>query len=122
MDALDLDVFEIRPVGRLITEAMGQIVEFEPHAVVGVLLERHAANFLRHDFSPPTSSHLYRFAVRLYRMMVTHGVAWRKRGDLIAPTTRTLRSSGPTTYAAALVRCPSTASLVASRRLAICVS
>ena len=31
VDALDLDVFEIRPVRRLIAEAMGQVVELEPH-------------------------------------------------------------------------------------------
>jgi hypothetical protein len=48
VDALDLDVFEIGPVRGLVTEAMGQIVELEPHAVLEVLLECHAADFLRH--------------------------------------------------------------------------
>ena len=45
VDALDLDVLEIRPVRGLIAEAMRQIVELQPHAVVIVLLEHHAANF-----------------------------------------------------------------------------
>src|ERR1700744_3111041 len=48
MDALDLDVFEIRPVGRLIAEPVRQVVELEPHRVVEVLLEAHPANLLRH--------------------------------------------------------------------------
>ena len=52
VDALDLDVFEIRPVRRLISEAMGQVVELKPHPVVEVLLERHTANFLRHGAPP----------------------------------------------------------------------
>jgi hypothetical protein len=51
MDALDLDVFEIRPVGRLISEPMGQIEELQPHAVVQILLERHTANLLRHGLA-----------------------------------------------------------------------
>ena len=48
VDALDLDVLEIGPVRRLIAEAMGQVVELQPHAVLEVLFERHAANFLGH--------------------------------------------------------------------------
>ncbi len=48
MDALDLDVFEIGPVRRLITEPVRQIVELKPHRIVEVLLEHHATNFLRH--------------------------------------------------------------------------
>jgi hypothetical protein len=48
MDALDLDVFEIGPVRRLITEAMGQAVELKAHAVVQILLERHSTNFFCH--------------------------------------------------------------------------
>jgi len=44
MDALDLDVLEIRPVGRLIAEAMGQVIELKSHAVVGVFFKWHAAN------------------------------------------------------------------------------
>src|SRR5712691_7118961 len=48
MDALDLDVLEIGPVRGLVAETMGQVGELEPHAVVGVLLERHAANLFRH--------------------------------------------------------------------------
>src|ERR1700734_4508869 len=54
MDALDLDVFEIRPVRRLIAETMGQIVKGKSHRVVLVLLERDAANLLRH-LKPPRS-------------------------------------------------------------------
>src|SRR5712691_4427412 len=54
MDALDLDVLEIGPVRRLVAEAMGQVGELEPHAVVGVLLERHAANLFRHRPSSAT--------------------------------------------------------------------
>jgi hypothetical protein len=48
VDALDLDVFEIGPVRGLVAEAMGQIVELEPHAVLEFLFERHAADFFRH--------------------------------------------------------------------------
>ena len=84
MDALDLDVFEIGPVRRLIAEAMGQIVELKPHRVVVVLLERHAANFLRHlslrvssgpagfhaAFGPSNSRLLYQDMVQLYRIPV----------------------------------------------------
>ena len=54
MDALDLYVFEIRPVGRLITESVGQVVELEPHPVVEVFLERHATNLLRQLGLPET--------------------------------------------------------------------
>ena len=64
VDALDLDVFEIRPVRRLVAEAMGQIVELEPHGVVVVLLERHAANFLRHA-TPPSSTPTYATLIAL---------------------------------------------------------
>ena len=52
VDALDLDVLEIRPVRRLIAEAMGQIVELQPHAVLEVLFEHHAANSFGHGFLP----------------------------------------------------------------------
>jgi hypothetical protein len=52
VDALDLHVLEIGPVGRLVTEAMGQVDEFQPHAVVVVLLEHHATDFLRHAIPP----------------------------------------------------------------------
>src|SRR5262249_48794049 len=48
----DLHVLEIRPVRRLIAEPVGQIDELQSHAVVGVLLERHAANFFRHVCPP----------------------------------------------------------------------
>src|SRR6516162_2218998 len=48
VDALDLDVFEVGPVGGLVTETVGQVVELEPHAVGEVLLERDAADFFRH--------------------------------------------------------------------------
>src|SRR5215471_14583845 len=51
MNALDLDILEIRPVWRLVPEAMGQIVELEPHAVVEILLERDTADFLVHRTS-----------------------------------------------------------------------
>jgi hypothetical protein len=34
VDALDLDVLEIGPVRGLISEAMGQVVELQPHAVL----------------------------------------------------------------------------------------
>src|SRR4029077_10178702 len=54
MDALDLDVFEVRPVRRLIAETMGEVVEGEPHGVVLVLLERDAANLLRYSRLPPS--------------------------------------------------------------------
>ena len=52
VDALDLDVLEIRPVRRLIAEAMGQIVELQPHAVFEVFLEHHAANSFGHGILP----------------------------------------------------------------------
>src|SRR6478736_3907138 len=48
MDALDLDVFKIRPVRRLITKPVGQVVELESHLVLEVLLEHHATNLFRH--------------------------------------------------------------------------
>src|SRR6266571_1099192 len=48
MDTLDLHVLEIGPIRGLVSEAMGQIVEFKPHAVVEILLERHATNFFGH--------------------------------------------------------------------------
>ena len=50
VDALDLHILEIGPVRRLIAEAVGQIVEFEPHRVVEIFLEIDAANF-RHASS-----------------------------------------------------------------------
>ena len=52
MNAFDLDVFEVRPVRRLIAEAMGQIVERQSHRVVLVLLERDPAYFLHHSILP----------------------------------------------------------------------
>ena len=52
MNAFDLDVFEIRPVRRLITETMGQIVERKSHRVVLVFLERDPAYLLGHS-NPP---------------------------------------------------------------------
>ena len=67
MDALDLDVFEIGPVRGLVTEAMGQVEELEPHAVVQVLLERDAADFFCHR-----NSSLYRIVVHMYYILVQH--------------------------------------------------
>jgi hypothetical protein len=52
VDAFDLDVFEVRPVRGLIAEAMGQIDEFQPHAVFQIFFEHHAANFFRHGILP----------------------------------------------------------------------
>src|SRR5262249_2464404 len=52
VDALDLDVLEIGPVRGLVSEAVGQVVELEPHAVVQALLERDAADFLGHAVPP----------------------------------------------------------------------
>src|SRR5262249_48818863 len=52
VNALDLDVLEIGPVRRLIAEAMRQIVELQPHAVVVVLLERDTTNFCYHGTPP----------------------------------------------------------------------
>src|SRR5882672_6645012 len=52
MDTLDLDVFEVRPVRRLKAEAMRQVVELQPHFVVGVGLEVDAADFDHLDFLP----------------------------------------------------------------------
>jgi hypothetical protein len=51
VDALDLHVLEIRPVRGLVAEAMRQVVELEPHAVVEVLLQRDATDFFRHRIS-----------------------------------------------------------------------
>src|SRR6516165_9533269 len=48
MDALDANVLEIGPVRRLITKAVGQVVKLKPHAVVEVLLECDATDFLCH--------------------------------------------------------------------------
>jgi hypothetical protein len=70
VDALDLDVLEVGPVRGLVAEAMGQVVELEPHAVVEVLLERDAADFLGQG-KPPLgaafSGRMSRNMVRLYR-------------------------------------------------------
>ena len=52
VDALDLDVLEVRPVRRLIAEAMGQIVELQPHAVLEIFFEHHAANSFCHGILP----------------------------------------------------------------------
>ena len=52
VDALDLDVLEIRPVRGLIAEAMGQVIELQPHAVLEIFFEHHAANFLGHGILP----------------------------------------------------------------------
>ena len=52
VDALDLDVLEVRPVRRLVAEAMGQIVELQPHAVLEVFFEHHAANSFGHGILP----------------------------------------------------------------------
>src|SRR5262245_20222443 len=82
VDAFDLDVFEIRPVGRLIAEAMGQVIELESHAVVVVLFEHHAANFFCHGTFLPNATDaacgrllpfpsLSQNMVRLYRNTVT---------------------------------------------------
>ena len=60
VDALDLDVLEIGPVRRLVTEPMRQIVELKPHLVLEVLLEHHATNFLRHLVSSSTQHSLFR--------------------------------------------------------------
>src|SRR6516162_3862389 len=55
MDALNLDVFEVRPVRRLITEAMRQVVEFQTHRIAFVFFKRHPANCLRHGTSSKLS-------------------------------------------------------------------
>ena len=52
VNALDLDVLEIRPVRRLIAEAMGQVVELQPHAVLEVFFKHHAANSFGHGILP----------------------------------------------------------------------
>src|SRR3984957_11267540 len=76
MDALDLDVLEIRPVRGLEAEAVGQVGELQPHAVVVVLLEHDAADFLRHEFPPGhaivlsctiKAACLYRISIMPYR-------------------------------------------------------
>src|SRR4029077_5860452 len=54
VDALDLDVLEIRPVRRLITKTMRQVVELQPHRVVEVFLERDATYLLDHQSLPRT--------------------------------------------------------------------
>src|SRR6516165_4360850 len=55
MDTLDLHVLEIGPVRGLVTEAVGQIVELKPHAVVVILLKRDATNFFCHSIPPYNS-------------------------------------------------------------------
>ncbi len=52
VDALDLHVLEVRPVRGLIAEAVGQVVELQPHAVLQIFFERHAANFFCHGSLP----------------------------------------------------------------------
>ena len=42
VDALDLDVFEIRPVGALESPTVGKVVEFKAHGVLAIGLELHA--------------------------------------------------------------------------------
>lgn len=45
MDAFNLRVLEIRPVGVLETEAVAEVIELKPHAVVGIAFELDATNF-----------------------------------------------------------------------------
>ncbi len=51
MDAFDLDIFEVGPVRRLESKAVGEIVKFQSHGVVGVCLEFNAADFDHLSFS-----------------------------------------------------------------------
>ncbi|CVI25193.1 hypothetical protein AGR4A_pAt30008 [Agrobacterium tumefaciens str. B6] len=39
MHALDANIFEVRPVGALVPEAMREIVELDPHGVIEVILK-----------------------------------------------------------------------------------
>ena len=52
VDALDLHVLEVRPVRGLIAEAMGQVIELQPHAVLEIFFEHHAANSFGHGILP----------------------------------------------------------------------
>ena len=102
VDALDLDVFEIRPVRRLKSEAMREIVEFQPHRVVEVALEFDAADFHRHvppDLAFPSARlaspahfrctdimHMYHDTVKTVRAIclravARYGLATRRQGD-----------------------------------------
>ena len=99
VDAPDLHVLEIRPIRGLITEAMGQVIKLEPHAVVEVLLEHHAADFLGHHMPPSSapiagvhlaaalSDRLSHQMVRLYRRSIhagaRHAQAKRDAADLV---------------------------------------
>jgi hypothetical protein len=51
VDALDLGVLELRPVRVLEAEAVAEVLELQPHAVVEISLELDAAN-LAHRKSP----------------------------------------------------------------------
>src|SRR5215468_11014112 len=53
VDALDLDVFEVGPVGRLIAETMREVIKLEPHAIGEILLERHPTNLFCHRNALP---------------------------------------------------------------------
>src|SRR5262249_55021496 len=106
VDALDLDVFEVGPVRRLITETMRQIIELEPHAVVVVVLERHAADLFRHG-----NSSLYPH----------HGTFVLQVGATAKSSARA-RNARARRHAAAAARCCSSARRVASSRSAIRLS
>src|SRR5258708_39089713 len=77
MDALDLDVFEIRPVRRLVAEAMGQVVELEPHRIIEVFLQRHAAYLLDHATPPGTPTRCHAYSIGRYT--ITSDIGYRPR-------------------------------------------
>ena len=52
MNALDLYILEIGPVGRLKAKTMRKIVEFESHGIIEVALELNAANGHGHGHPP----------------------------------------------------------------------
>ena len=100
VDALDLDVFEIGPVRRLKAEAVGEVVELQPHRVVEVALELDAADLHRHVVSsglalPPKQRVarrflLYRDTMHMYRDTVKwfHRILFsRPRGLCLAQPT-----------------------------------
>ena len=61
VDALDLDVLEVRPVGALEAPAVGQVVELQPHRVVEIGLELDAADRHHADSSSPGRPLLLRY-------------------------------------------------------------
>ena len=66
MDALDLDVFEIRPVRRLVAEAMGQVVELSPIELLRFSSSATPRIFLTTCILPGTPTLMHAYSIGRY--------------------------------------------------------